>query len=680
MSPIHTSRALTRLTTFIALAITLLPPLGYFLIEREGLVRSLAADAKVQAISISGVVGRNPGIWEEAHERLLEATEPILEEHRALSIFNRDGHLVTARRVDLRWPSVVRAEEFFDSSHVIGKVEVGDSLSNVCVNAMLVLAVSALLGFLVYVPLRQMPARALKRAAESLVRGQLNRSLVDGLESAVVLTDDQMRVIAANKSATCLAILSRPITQGVNLVECFHGAYGDDKHVLSPEQLPMRRCLDEWVSIGPMVVGLELGSGQRVWFSITCTPIKHGEDGELPAIVTSIEDVTERKRIEDRLLITERALQSSRDAIMITDENSLIVSINDAFRTIIGYECDEAIGQPASLLRSGRHTADFYKTMWSEITTRGSWSGEIWNRRKTGEIFPAWLSISQIRNSHGAVTHHLGTLFDLTERIKAEEEFRHLARHDPLTGLPNRTQLRESLGHALAAAERHSWRVGVFFIDIDRFKLINDTLGHEAGDAVLLEVSARLKSVLRGEDVVARLAGDEFIVFVTNFASDASLVTVAENILESMSRAFVYCEKELFVTTSVGVVVYPQDGADVDTLISNADTAMYVAKGDGRANFKFFTSTMNDASRHHLEITRAVMNALQRNEFILHYQPQVLACDGHAVVGAEALIRWNHPDRGMVPPGEFIPIIEGTRLIIDVGNWVIDTAGHAAGA
>lgn len=671
----RTSRVLTRLAAAVALAVTVLPPLGFFFIQREGLIHSLEAEAKVQAIVVSEIVGRNPRIWNQAHERIKEGIEPIRDTARTTRIVDDHNRLITAATAELKWPTIVRSDEFFDSGFAAGRVEVIASVASILQQSVLVFAISATLGFFVFVPLRKMPAKALKRASESLVRGELSRSLADGLSAGVVLTDDQLQIIAFNCSAASIAGLAQPIAPKTNLLDCFEGAIGDDGNTFAAEHWPMRLALDGGASAGPATVGLRTAEGRPVWLSVRSMPIRHGEENENTAIVTSIEDITEQKDNADRLLITERAVQSSHDAIMITDAELRIISVNDAFCTITGYESDEVLGQmPRILQRSAHDEQDFYDRLWERLSNSGSWNGEVWDQRRDGEAYPAWLSLSEIRDPGGRLTHYVGTIFDLSERLKAEQDARRLALHDSLTGLPNRTYLRESLSQALAAAQRHEWRVGVYFIDLDHFKLINDTMGHQVGDRVLCEVARRLKSVLRDEDTVGRLAGDEFVVFTPNVDSDAAFVTVAEHVLQVMNEPFAFDNDNLFVTPSIGVVVYPDDGADIDALLSNADTAMYAAKADGRANFKFFTEEMNESGRHQLETTRAVKHALEMDEFVLFYQPKVLASNYRQITGTEALIRWNHPQRGLVPPGQFIPVIEGTRLIIEVGNWVLNEA------
>ncbi len=680
MLPSATASKLTHLVSALALAISLLPALGYFLVQREGVVHNLIASAKTQSVLVTEVVGHNIKIWPSAHERLLEAIMPVVEPQHATLILYGQTRLISGPYADLRWPTIAREAEFFDFGMPAGRVRVVASLADILLQSAMILVLSLVLAIAVFIPLRQMSVRALKRASELLVRGELHRSLVDGLSEGVLLCDERLQIIATNRSARHIAGVAHPLLVEANLADCLRGATREDGSPMPLSEWPMRRCLQPDAPDGPVIMGMLDPLRGQIWLSLKSSAIQHGEQNEHTAVVTTIEDVTAQKRNADRLIITEYAVHCARDAIIITDAKARIIQVNDAFCRLTGYPREQVLGQTPSILRSGHHEPAFYRAMWAQIEQTGAWSGEIWNRARDGRTFPAWLSISEVRDGKNRLTSYIGTSFDLSERMAAEQQVRHLARHDPLTGLPNRSYLREALGKALAAAERHDWRVGVYFIDLDHFKLINDSMGHHAGDQVLAEVARRLTSVLREEDTVGRLAGDEFVVFSTKVDTDGGLVTVAEAILQALAAPIVLNGKELFLTTSVGIVVYPQDGRDVDTLLSNADTAMYAAKGDGRANFKFFTEEMNEASRHQLDTTNAVRMALEQGEFVLFYQPQVLAGDGEQIIGAEALIRWQRPGVGLIPPGQFIPVIEGSRLIIELGNWVIEEALRKAHA
>ena len=669
----RTSRTLAWLSIGIALAVFLLPPLAYILIQHEGLSRSLEHDARVQAVLVSEVAGRNPQIWRHARERLVEGIAGVRMDGRQTRMLDEHGKLIVDLPAPLGWPALTRSDTFYESGERAGNIEVSGSLSSALVNAAWVLFVCGLVAIAIIGPLWRMPQRALQRASESLLRGELSRSLVEGLSVGVVLSDFQHRILGANELARVLfAALHR---RGTDAIADFLGeARHEDGTAVQQADWPMQRCIDTRQSAGPLVIGLQDPEGRLRWLSVKSTPVRHGESGEYDAVVSSVEDVTESKLDADRLNVIQHAVMAAPDSVLITDAQSRILMVNDAFNHLTGYTSEEVLGKTPAVLRSDRHPDEFYAEIWQTLRTEGKWSGEVWNRNRGGGIYPAWLSISAVPDPHGRVGHYIGTHFDLTERVEAERRIRHLALHDSLTGLPNRSSLRETLGHALVRAQRHGWRVALFFIDLDRFKTVNDTLGHHVGDHVLLEVARRLKQTMRAEDTVGRLSGDEFIAIATVMASDAAAVTMASHLVEAMTQPIALDDREIDLTISVGVAMFPDDGHDVDTLLRSADTAMYAAKSDGRSNFKFYDESMGASGASRLETYREVREALAGQQFQLYFQPQVWSASGFPVCGAEALIRWNHPERGLVMPGDFIPVIEETRLIIDVGDWVLEEA------
>ncbi|MEN8180779.1 MAG: EAL domain-containing protein [Pseudomonadota bacterium] len=390
-------------------------------------------------------------------------------------------------------------------------------------------------------------------------------------------------------------------------------------------------------------------------------------------LISIIRDVTLTKRTEQRLQQASVVFDSTSEGVLITDENSIIIAVNSAFKTITGYSEDESIGQSAGFTKSGIHDTDFYRAMWKAIEKTGHWQGEIIDRRKNGETYPKWLSISEVRNNKDAITNYVGVFNDITQLKEAQNRLQHMAQHDFLTDLPNRFLFEDRLEHAINRAKRNRTLVALLFLDLDRFKNINDSLGHIVGDHLLIEVAHRIQSLVREEDTLARLGGDEFTIILESITEQRQAAVIAEKIIENMKLPIPVDGHELFVTCSIGISTYPQDGEEQSQLIKNADAAMYKAKEDGRNKFRFYSSELSSRLYRRFELEGELRRALERNQFSLHYQPQVSGQD-ERIIGAEALIRWTHPEKGLIPPGEFLSIADESGLLSTLEAWIIDDA------
>ena len=377
--------------------------------------------------------------------------------------------------------------------------------------------------------------------------------------------------------------------------------------------------------------------------------------------------------------LSQIVFENALEGITVTDSKARIQMINKAFTDTTGYTLKEVAGLTPAVLKSGKMPEEFYTEFWHTLRDTGEWRGEIWNKRKNGTIYPEWLNVSAVRGSDGEIEHYIAIFSDITERKQREELIAYQAFHDALTGLPNRTLFRDRLEQTLAQARRHKYRTpAIMFLDLDRFKQINDTLGHDAGDELLKEVATRLRRCVRETDTVARMGGDEFTVLLPEVASIDDARGVAEKILDTMRAPTTLAGKEMSITTSIGISIFPRDGRDPDTLMKHADTAMYHVKGSGRAGVAFFApELLGKPSRRH-ELESRLVQALALKEFVIHYQP-IVDLASHLTVGVEALLRWRDHDGSLMLPEDFIGIAEDLDLMRDIGNWVLNEAcGQAA--
>ena len=388
------------------------------------------------------------------------------------------------------------------------------------------------------------------------------------------------------------------------------------------------------------------------------------------------QEITLRRQQENELRIAATTFES-HEAIIITDTNSCILRVNKAFSDMTGYHAKEVLGKNPKLLASGQHDKDFYQQMYEALATKNQWKGEVWNRRKDGEIFPEMLTITGVRDAQNQLTHYVAIFSDITVQKSAEKEIHNLAFYDPLTHLPNRRLMLDRLKQEIAAAKRQMNFGALFFLDLDHFKNLNDSRGHQVGDELLIQVGQRLKAIIRHEDTACRLGGDEFVVMIPGrFLSlqDATnhAIMLADKILLAINRPYIVQGSEHHFSTSIGVTLYPETVDQPEAIVQQADTAMYRAKECGRNSISFYQPSMQESADRRLTLEKEMRVALQEGQFLLHYQPQVNEL--HKVISVEALIRWHHPTKGMVSPAEFIPLAEDTQLILPIGAWVLQEA------
>lgn len=388
---------------------------------------------------------------------------------------------------------------------------------------------------------------------------------------------------------------------------------------------------------------------------------------------TRVHSLLLRKDSERQLRLAAQVFESSGEAIMITDKNNCIIEVNHTFTSVTGYGLPEVKGQNPKLLSAGRTDPDVFCSMWQGINAHGFWQGELWDKNKNGRIYPKWITISVVRNAYYDIDFYIASFIDISERIAAEEHISRLAHRDTLTGLFNRFSLQDGLAQALARAKREKIEVAILIVDLDHFKNINDTLGHAAGDALLIEAGVRMRKSVRETDIVARWGGDEFVVLLTKVENSAVVARVAEKIRSSLDTPYQYQKRIMISPPSIGVSMFPGDGENGEILMRNADMALYHAKGMGRNNIQFFSVAMSKTGLERMKLEHDLSLAQELQQLELHYQPQFDAKTSK-VIGFEALVRWNHPELGLVYPGKFIPIAEQTGLILSMGDWVINEA------
>ena len=515
----------------------------------------------------------------------------------------------------------------------------------------------------------EMEARVAQRTAELSLQLGFQQQLIEAIPGPVFYKDDQARYLGCNSAFETL--IGRPASALI----------GKTAHDIFPAPLAdLYQAADREIlnQPGSQIYESQIRNAANdmrdvMFHKATFTR----PDGSVGGLVGLMLDITERKRMEEGLRQAATVFDNSAEGVIISAPDGTMISVNRAFTEITGYAQSEVIGCNPRLLHSGRHDATFYRALWDSLAHHGRWQGEIWNRRKNGEVFPEWISINAVHDQQGRLTNYVATFSDITHQKQAEERIQLLAFTDPLTSLPNRRLLLDRLEHALVVSARNKRHGALFFIDLDDFKRLNDTRGHYVGDLLLKQVAQRIADCLREGDTVARLGGDEFVVLLEDLSDKALEATsyaesVGAKILAALNQPYVLQGDPHHSTPSIGVTLFGDPPSPLEELLKQADLAMYRAKASGRNALRFFDPEMQAVVAARVALEADLRQGLRNQQFTLYYQPQV--DDARGIIGAEALVRWRHPERGLVSPAEFIPLAEETGLILPLGSWVMETA------
>jgi len=498
------------------------------------------------------------------------------------------------------------------------------------------------------------------------------RSLFESMDQGIIYLDAAGIVISVNKAAALLLGLDKDHIQGQMLVDICAKAIRQDGSVFPREQHPAREALQSFKPVEAVVMGLfNPEKKDYVWLAVTAVPEFIPDKKEPYQVLVTLKDITRLKQAEEKLNLASVIVNHTGESIVVTDKNHKIVSVNRTFTAITGFTQMEVVHRKISSLQAVHDAVNIQAKLENGIEL--NWQGEMVIRRKFGKGFSAWATVNPVKDSTGNIKHYVYVFMDLTPIKKEQQSLGFLAYHDPLTKLPNRLLVKDRIHHALQNAQRAGTKVAVLFLDLDHFKSINDSYGHAVGDSLLREVAKRIKNMVRKEDTVSRYSGDEFIVFMEDVSDTKNPATLAGKLIDAFSIPVYIKGQWLQISTSVGISLYPKDGTDTDTLIKHADAAMYRAKKEGRNNFQYYSPELTLAVFEKMSLERALRHAVERNELVLYYQPQVCLKSGQ-VVGVESLVRWKHPTMGLIPPNRFIPLAEENGFIVTLGEWVLNSA------
>ncbi|MDD5578552.1 MAG: EAL domain-containing protein [Methylobacter sp.] len=500
-------------------------------------------------------------------------------------------------------------------------------------------------------------------------------TLFDTIDQGVIYIDGNGLVVSANHAAELILGLPVESIKGRRLIDACSKVIREDGSAFPHEHQPPMLALRTGKPVENVILGLFNSEKKNYsWVISTSVPVFESDQQQQPhQVLMTMTDITRRKLNEETLNLASVIVNNTGEGMFVTDHNRKIISVNGAFTAITGFTQQDVTGRKADFLQARKDPVKIANGSGKNHAGKDGWQGEVWHRRKYGPDFPSWITVSEVKDSNGRLTHYVYVFMDITHLKKVEDRLGFLAYHDPLTKLPNRMLLKDRIDHALQNAQRGDSKVAVLFLDLDRFKNINDNHGHDVGDSLLREVAKRIKNLVRQEDTVSRYSGDEFIVLMEDVSDARNPATLAQKLIDAFEAPFSIKQQRLQVSASIGISLFPKDGRDTETLIKNADAAMYRAKKESRNNFQYYNPELTTDAFEKIGFDNALRQSIVRNELVLYYQPRISLKTGK-LVGVESLVRWQHPARGLILPLQFISLAEESGFIMALGEWVLQTA------